>query len=306
MTLIAFSKRLPRAAAFTATLLVSLHAHSQPAAEDHPTAASGIVIDAAHRLTAGLTVAAARPAEMEQTLRVYGQIMIPPEQLRRIRARYPGVVRSVAKTLGETVRAGETLAVIESNDSLRAYKVTSPIDGRLIERHVGAGEPVADDVLFVVADLSTVQAELQVFTRDLPEARQGTAAHISGTPGQFEADAPIVYVAPVSSGSGQTVSLRVRLDNASAGWVPGQFVTGEIVIARRDAEITVPASSLQIIDGKPTVFVDEAGGFVPRAVRTGLRDRQTVEILEGLPAGAAVAAGNTFLLKSELLTREED
>ena len=47
--------------------------------------------------------------------------------VREVHARFAGVIRSVASNVGDTVRAGDTLATIESNESLQTYSVTAPI-----------------------------------------------------------------------------------------------------------------------------------------------------------------------------------
>ena len=48
------------------------------------------------------------------------------------------------RKLGDTVRAGETLAVIESNESLRTYNLAAPISGVITERNANPGEQSGD------------------------------------------------------------------------------------------------------------------------------------------------------------------
>jgi len=48
------------------------------------------------------------------------------------------------------------------------------------------------------------------------------------------------------------------------------------------------------------VFKAVPGGFVASPIKPGRTDGRTVEVLEGLKAGERIAAGNTFVLKSEL------
>ncbi|MYM92092.1 efflux transporter periplasmic adaptor subunit, partial [Rugamonas sp. FT82W] len=57
---------------------------------------------------------------------------------------------------------------------------------------------------------------------------------------------------------------------------------------------------VQTVDGKPVVFVKEAGGFRARPVTPGRSDGKLTEIVQGLPAGARYAAAGSFVLKAEL------
>ena len=72
---------------------------------------------------AGIKTELAGPATLTETLTLYGQMAANPERQREVSARFPGLIRSVGKKLGDAVQAGETLATIESNDSLQTYSL---------------------------------------------------------------------------------------------------------------------------------------------------------------------------------------
>ena len=62
----------------------------------------------------------------------------------------------------------------------------------------------------------------------------------------------------------------------------------------------VPASSIQDVEDKTSVFVRTAEGFEVRPVTLGTRSDGFVEVREGLKSGERVAATGSFILKSEL------
>src|SRR5690606_24628953 len=78
---------------------------------------------------AGIKTAVAAPGRLQETLALYGTIQPNAERVRHVVARFPGPIRSVNKQVGDAVRAGETLATVESNDSLQNYAVVAPIAG---------------------------------------------------------------------------------------------------------------------------------------------------------------------------------
>lgn len=64
----------------------------------------------------GIEVAAAGPGKMGRELILPGEIVINTDHMAHIVPRVPGVVREVRKTLGDTVKRGEVMAVIESRE----------------------------------------------------------------------------------------------------------------------------------------------------------------------------------------------
>ncbi len=65
---------------------------------------------------ADLEIVAAGPAELEQALRVQGDVKLETERVASIVARVKGVVRDVRKKMGDEVRKGEVLMTIESKE----------------------------------------------------------------------------------------------------------------------------------------------------------------------------------------------
>ncbi len=124
---------------------------------------------------AGIGTATAGPGVIGDELLLYGAIGPDATRIRAVHARFAGVIRSVSRNVGDAVRAGETLATVESNESLQTYSVTAPIAGTITQRHAAPGEQTDQESLFEIADFSSVWAELDVFSRDRPRLRAGLA-----------------------------------------------------------------------------------------------------------------------------------
>ena len=258
---------------------------------------------------AGIEIAVAGPAEIRETLTVFGSIRPNAERAQDVRARYAGVVREVAKRPGDPVRASDLLLQVESNDSLQPYAIRSPLGGTVLERRVNPGEAVdGSQTLMVVADLSTVWAEFAVFARDLNRVRAGQLVRLVSADTRTQTEAKIAYVAPSGDRESQSVVARAVVENSQRTWVPGQFVTGEIVVDQAQVPVAVLHTALQTLDGASVVFVETPGGFVPRKIQTGRDSKEILEVTNGLSAGERYAARNSYLIKSELLkgTGEEE
>ena len=249
---------------------------------------------------AGIEIVAAAPARIRETLPLYGVVTPNTVGVRQVSARYPGAIRSIAKNFGDNVRQGEALATIESNESLQAYAVPSPISGVVIARDANPGEQTSDRVLFTVADLSTVWVELSLFPRDIGKVTVGQHVRVTGTAPGLSAEGSVIWVAPFGSSANQTLSARVLLDNADRRWAPGLYVTAQVTLAETDVPITVRNEALQTLEGRTVVFVQDSDGFEPRVVELGRNDASTTEILSGIAAGERYVAANSFILKADL------
>ncbi|MGE0582901.1 MAG: efflux RND transporter periplasmic adaptor subunit [Steroidobacteraceae bacterium] len=250
--------------------------------------------------TAAIVVAQAGPAVIRETLPVYGVIAPDAERVREVGARFPGVIRSVRSKVGDSVRAGETLATVESNESLQTYAVVAPLSGVVTARQANSGEQTGDKALFTVADLSKVWVELALFPRDSAKVRVGQAVRVASADAGLTAQGHIVYVAPFGSSSNQTLTARVRLDNAQRRWAPGLYVSADVTLGEAPARLAVRNEALQGLEGRTVVFVQDHDGFEPRPVRTGRTDGEWSEVLEGLEPGERYATENSFILKAEL------
>jgi cobalt-zinc-cadmium efflux system membrane fusion protein len=248
---------------------------------------------------AGIATATAGPGAINDELVLYGAIAPDATRVRAVHARFPGVIRSVNRYVGDTVRAGETLATIESNESLQTYTVTAPIGGIVTARHAAPGEQTDADSLFAIADFSSVWAELDVFARDRPRLMTGVPVVVTADTGTAAAGS-IDYLAPIGNRASQSVVARVVLDNADARWTPGQFIQAQVTIGATPVELAVPLSALQRFRAFDVVFAQVGDTYEVRMLELGRRDASHVEVLSGLAPGTVYVTENSYLIKADI------
>jgi cobalt-zinc-cadmium efflux system membrane fusion protein len=269
------------------------HVWTYAAYEGRTTIAAAVAADA------GIVTARASPGTIEETLLLYGAINPDTARVRDVAARFPGVVRSVRAAVGDRVTEGDALATIESNESLRVYTVTAPIDGVITERHAQPGEQIDAQQLFEIADFSRVWAELSVFPRDRARVRQGQTVQIDAEGGAHTAGA-VDYLAPAGDRASQSVTVRVVLDNTDGRWTPGQFVEGRIALAETPVALAVPLSALQTFRDFDVVFARVGDVYEVRMLDLGKRDADQVEVLGGLDPGTEYVIESSYLVKADI------
>lgn len=193
-----------------------------------------------------------------------------------------------------------------SGEDLTRVQLRAPRSGTILERSVGLGEKVdADTTVFTLADMDQVWACLKVPSRDLASVRTGQQVTIESESGE-RTTGTVSVVDPLVSGETRTAELRAVINNISGTWKPGLFIRGSVELPATGLGVVIPGEALQVIEGEEIVFVPEGEGFITLPVKTGLSDRNSVEILSGLLPGMIYVTKGAFELKSIMVTGSLD
>ena len=263
----------------------------------------GIVLTEETMKEFGIEVKEAKSGLIKTHIYLTGEVIAEPSSISHIIPRFNGIVKDVYKTVGDKVLKGETLALIESNESLVSYKVHSLIDGTIIEMHMTQGELIGNEShAFIVADLNKVWATFNIYQKDLGKIRTGQTALVSVGSLDIEETGTISYVSPIVDEKTRTAAARVILNNITGKWLPGMFITAKVNVSEKKYPVVVEKTALQILEEKMVVFIkDEDGGFKPKLVKAGKENDINVEIAAGLNAGDQYVSKNSFILKAEIL-----
>lgn len=243
----------------------------------------------------------AGPATLSVQLRVNGRISPVSSNVAHIASRFSGVIKEVKKDIGETVAAGDVLAIVESNQNLQKFEVRALKGGIVTDRHATIGESIKEDeALFVVMDLSQLWADFTIFQRDVPKVKIGQSinVYISGREEPFKST--LSFISPIVDDTTQSRTARAVISNPDHTLAPGAFVTGQVAIADFQVPVAVTYEGIQTIEGKSVVFTKDEDGFEKKEVTLGRSDGTYSEILSGIKAGEKYVATNSFILKAEL------
>ncbi len=247
----------------------------------------------------GLETDLAGPAVLEEMIIVYGRIVPNSQRVREISARFDGAILSVDVALGDTVREGQTLAIVESNESLNSYAIDAPIDGVVTERVAHAGEQTSGRRLFTIVDTSSVWAELAVFPGGRSRVRVGTNVTITPATGGAAIEGTISRIG-VLADANQAVTARVVLDNSDGWWVPGTFVTAQLRVAEHAVPLAVKRSGLQSFRDFTVVYARVGDEYEVRMLELGRQAGEWAEVLGGLEPGTRYVTENSYVIKADI------
>lgn len=371
--------------AIAALCFVAAYAHENPPVQEQPAQHDepGIRLSEKQVAAGNFAVQEARGGLLSKRMVVPGAIVPSGDRIAKVSVRLLGTVAEVRKRLGDTVREGDVLAIIESREvadaksqylaarvafdlqdtlftrskslfeskvssendflraktafedirikfdvarqklfalgltsdqiavlpqqpveSLRLQELRAPMNGRIAERRVDLGSLVGregqESELFVIVDSSVVWAELALAAADLAVVSEGQKITISAGSQGEPLPATIMFVSPLLDKDTRLARVVASVDNPAHILRPGMFVTAEIPFQQVKADVVVPKTAVQSIEGQSAVFVRTSTGFEPRKIVTGREDSRSFEVTSGLSAGDPIATANTFVLKADL------
>jgi membrane fusion protein, heavy metal efflux system len=209
-----------------------------------------------------------------------------------------GRLRSAGMTEDELNRLAAT-----SHSVNRIVPLIAPISGTITERKAGLGQvvqPGSGDPLFMIADLSSVWVNADLYEDQLAYIKQGAAVKIRTPAYPNETfDAHVDQIGSTLDPDKHTVAVRCIVANARGQLKPGMFATVVLRSAATETAITVPSSAIVVEGDHRSIFIEVSPGkYIKRSVETGSEIDGTVVIRAGLKEGERVVVRGGLLLSS--------
>jgi membrane fusion protein, copper/silver efflux system len=188
----------------------------------------------------------------------------------------------------------------ETHKVPKGVYVVSPADGYILARNISPGMRFERNMEFYrIADLNHVWIVADLFGGQDRLFRPNSVARIKLQNQNRSVSARVSDVLPQVDPVTRAVRLRLEADNQSLILRPDMFVNVDLALPAPGG-LSVPADAVIDAGLSTRVYVDRGNGtYEPRAVRTGERFGDRVQILSGLKEGETVVASGTFLVDSE-------
>lgn len=253
--------------------------------------AAGRDLEAAHA-AAGAAGAAATLGrqQYERIVSLFKSNLVSQGELDLAKSRFESAAAELQGAQAREKRAGS--AVRLGKDELNHLRVLAPFNGVVSQRMVEVGEPVVpgQPVLEVVG-LERIYVSAPLDEIDIGRVREGLPARVTLDPYRGRVWQGVVSrVSPVVNDVREQnrtldVEVEMRPDPTAPQPKPGTSADVEIILAQRDSVLRVPTNA--VIEGK-RVLVIENGKVASHDVKTGLKNWDWTEIVDGLPEGKAV------------------
>lgn len=179
--------------------------------------------------------------------------------------------------------------------------IYSPASGIVRERRVTRGQYVnAGDVLYTVADLSSVWIKADIYPTDLAMVHVGEAVEVrsDSLPGA-RLRGHVGFVEPLTDPQTRTTAARIQVANPGASLRPGMFVQVRLQ-APATSSLVVPRTAVVDTGTRKLVYVAKGSGtFEALEVRLGGATDEYYPVLFGLRGGEQVVTQGSFQLDSQ-------
>jgi HlyD family secretion protein len=214
----------------------------------------------------------------------------------------------------QRLRMQQERASLESAKySLSKVRIQSPIDGIVTRRNIEEGETVvvgtmnnAGTVLLTIADMSVIEAQVEVDETDIPNVTIGQVAKVTidARPGKsFPGKVVEIGNSPIQAAAGSTSAsqatnflVKVQIESVIGDVRPGFTCTAEITTATRKNALSIPIQATTVRE----VVVDHDGNMVrePKADnKRPARRSSSVEASELKPGQSRKELEGVFVVR---------
>jgi HlyD family secretion protein len=240
--------------------------------------------------------------QLARQQQLYKQGLTPKETLDNadnlVKMRQADVTSQERQIETQRLRMTQEQATVENAKlNLSKVRIESPITGIITRRNIEEGETVvigtmnnAGTVLLTVADMSVIEAEVEVDETDIPNVKLGQKAKVtidammgkSFTGKVTEiGNSPIQAAGSTSASQATNVKVKTTLDGEIPDVRPGFTATAEITTASRAGVIAVPIQATTVREK----VVDKEGNIVPDENPKGAKRRPTTVLDSELKPG---------------------
>jgi Cu(I)/Ag(I) efflux system membrane fusion protein len=209
---------------------------------------------------------------------------------------------SLARLRNWDISEEQIKALAAGGEAKRTLTFRSPVGGVVLEKKAVAGMRfMPGEMLYQIADLSSVWVLADVFERDIAQVKPGQKVRltINAYPDK-SFSGTVAYIYPTLKSETRTIPVRVELANPGGLLKPAMYASVELAVGARDKVVTVPVSAVIDSGTRQIVLIDKgAGRFEPREVKLGARSDSYVEVIEGIKDGEPVVVAANFLIDAE-------
>jgi len=199
-------------------------------------------------------------------------------------------------------------AIGKSGNVHKTLTVYSPASGVVTEKTAFEGHYVkAGEHQFIVADLSTVWVDVDIYEYELPWIQKGMAAEmgLAYIPGKH-LKGKVLFIYPYLDTKTRTAKLRLQFSNPDYQLKPGMYADIYLKASIGENALVVPKEAVLFSGVRRLVFIALGNGrFRPQEVELGVEVNQNeYQVIGGLEEGEQIVLSGQFMLDSESRLQE--
>lgn len=199
----------------------------------------------------------------------------------------------------QAAQAKAKYTVDSLSKQLEDLTIRAPRHGVISYRNAEAGAMAAANTkVLTITDTSGIYIDCPVAEADVAAIQPGMTVSVSVESLANTYDGTITYVSPAMDPTNKTYIVRITLSNPDTLLRGGMFAQSSLEVLQRRNTLFVPKGALVEQNGVSQLYVINPDSTIAiRTVKTGLRNDNYVEILQGLSDGEQIATTNLARLR---------
>jgi len=201
-----------------------------------------------------------------------------------------GFTEDQVKTISETHQINPVISLY------------APLSGKIITNNAVLGAMVDQgSEILTIMDPNLLCVDAEIYERDIAKIRNDQGVEVTVPAFQGETfGGKICYISDVLNEDTRTITVRSEVTNRDFKLKPGMFADIKIFLNHQTQALVLPQEAILEEKGEQMVFIESEGKYFPRIIRTGSRENDHVEILNGIQEGEMVVTKGNYQLKSKL------
>jgi Cu(I)/Ag(I) efflux system membrane fusion protein len=198
--------------------------------------------------------------------------------------------------------AGQIDSILKSGETQVHTAIYSPVNGTVLKMNAYTGMYVKEgDIIYEIADLSTVWMEADIYEQDISDIHIGMEVSATGVafPGKV-LKGKITFIYPVLDPMTRTVKIRAEFQNTGGILKPEMYVDAVITGKNQQKALVIPATALLDTGMRQIVYVSLGNGqYEGRTVIVKPKIGDYYPVVTGLKEGEKVVTYGAYLIDSQ-------
>ena len=244
--------------------------------------------------------------EVEDKISCVGNIAGKEEVI--LMSKIPGKIDSFLVKEGDKVKKDDVLVLIDRDIEGMKYEkasIKSPLNGVVLKKFLDEGSQVEPSVnpmmrvpVIMVANIDTVKVLVNVSEKYLGRLKESAEAEVKVDAYPDEVFlGKITRIAPLVDLATRTAEAEIEISNEEHRLKPGMFARVNLILEKKENTLVVPIKAVLNENNCKYVFIINGSIAHKKKVKTGIYQKDSVEIIEGLNEGEDVIIEGNYGLK---------
>lgn len=246
---------------------------------------------------AGIQVVKAERKNINNLVEFPAEIAQNPGEVSTVTSPVAGRVVKINADYGGNIRGGGLIAVIENPQNMgQKFEVKAPASGMVSKKLASVGEWVEPGrQLCEIVNTASVDGVIKLYPDETGKIKKGQQVEFIVNGNVIKS--AVNFISPVLDPVSKTLEIRAKLNNSNGQLSINSYVSARVITGSKNG-IIIPRSAILPEDDHYIVYVKKDAGYEKKIINIGVKEKEYVEIIDGINEGELVVSKGAYQLKN--------